>query len=68
MISPGEAAERDGARLMNMSLHPQGSSTVAPGPAGLPLTTAEVAVTALYQAHALGGVGGQPGGPGSHGG
>ena len=39
---------------MNMSLHPQGSSAVAPGPAGLPLSTAEVAVTALYRAHALG--------------
>ena len=39
---------------MNMRLHPQGSSAVAPGPAGLPVTTAEGAVTALYQAHALG--------------
>ena len=27
---------------------------MAPGPAGLPVTTAEAAVTALYQAHALG--------------
>jgi RNA polymerase sigma-70 factor (sigma-E family) len=54
MISPGEAAERGGARLMNMSFHPQGSSAVAPGPAGLPFTTAEAAVTALYQAHAVG--------------
>ena len=54
MISPGEAAECGGERLMNMSLQPQGSSAVAPGPAGPPLTTVEVAVTALYQAHALG--------------
>ena len=54
MISPREAAERDGASLMNMSLHTQGSSAVARRPAALPLTTAEVAVTALYQAHALG--------------
>src|SRR6266516_7301706 len=54
MISSGEAAERGDGRLMNMSPHPQGSSAVAPGPAGLPVTTAEAAVTALYQAHALG--------------
>ena len=39
---------------MNMSPHPQGSSAVVPGPAGQPVTTAETAVTALYQAHALG--------------
>jgi RNA polymerase sigma-70 factor (sigma-E family) len=37
-----------------MNPHPQGSTAVAPGPAGLPVTTAETAVTALYQAHALG--------------
>jgi len=54
MSFPGEAAERAGARLKNMSPHPQGSSTVAPGAAGLPVTTAEAAVTTLYQAHALG--------------
>jgi RNA polymerase sigma-70 factor (sigma-E family) len=54
MISPGEAAERGGARLWNMSPHRQGSTAVAPGPVGLPVTTAEAAVTALYQAHALG--------------
>jgi RNA polymerase sigma-70 factor (sigma-E family) len=54
MISPGEAAERRGGRLINMSLHPQGSSAVASGPAGPPVTAAEAAVTALYQAHALG--------------
>ena len=54
MISPGEAAERGGGRLWNVSPHPQLSSAVAPGPGGLPVTTAEAAVTALYQAHALG--------------
>ena len=54
MSSPGEAAERGGARLWNVSPHPQLSSAVAPGPGGLPVTTAEAAVTALYQAHALG--------------
>jgi len=54
MISPGEAAERGGARLWNVSPHPQLSSAVARGPGGLPVTTAEAAVTALYQAHALG--------------
>ena len=54
MISPGEAAERGGARLWNVSPHPQLSSAVAPGPGGLPVTAAEAAVTALYQAHALG--------------
>src|SRR5215831_1320356 len=54
MTSAGEAAERGGERLENMSPHSQGSTAVAPGPAGLPVTTAEGAVTALYQAHALG--------------
>ena len=54
MISPGEAAERGGARLWNVSPHPQLSSAVARGPGGLPVTTAQAAVTALYQAHALG--------------
>src|SRR5215471_17136491 len=54
MISPGEAAECGGERLVNMSLHLQGSSAVTPGPPGLPVATAEAAVTALYQAHALG--------------
>src|SRR5215831_21237170 len=53
MISPGEAAECGGERLVNMSLHPQGSSAVAPELPGLPVTTAEAAVTALYHAHAL---------------
>ena len=54
MIFQGEAAERDGARLKNMNPHLQGSSAVASGPAGPAVTTAEAAVTALYQAHALG--------------
>jgi RNA polymerase sigma-70 factor (sigma-E family) len=54
MISPGEAAERGGGRLWNVSPHPQLSSAVAAGPGGPPVTTAETAVTALYQAHALG--------------
>jgi hypothetical protein len=39
---------------MSMSPHSPGSSAVASGPTGLPVTTAEAAVTALYQAHALG--------------
>jgi RNA polymerase sigma-70 factor (sigma-E family) len=54
MISPGEAAERGDARLRYVSPHSQLSSAVAPGPGELPVTTAEAAVTALYQAHALG--------------
>jgi RNA polymerase sigma-70 factor (sigma-E family) len=54
MTSAGEAAERGGERLKNMSPHSQGSTAVAPGPTRLPVTTAEGAVTALYQAHALG--------------
>src|SRR5215468_10830918 len=54
MTSAGEAAERGGERLENMSPHSQGSTAVAPGPAGVPVTTAEGAVTALYEAHALG--------------
>src|SRR5262249_33357347 len=51
MTSAGEAAERGGERLENMSPHSQGSTAVAPGPAGLPVTTAEGAGTARYPAH-----------------
>jgi RNA polymerase sigma-70 factor (sigma-E family) len=58
MISPDEAAERGGARLWDMNPHPQGLPALgtagAPEPALVPATTAEAAVTALYEAHALG--------------
>ena len=66
MSSPGEAAKRGGARLWDMSPHPNGPATVgtAGAPAAArpavstatagPAVTAEDAVTALYEAHALG--------------
>jgi RNA polymerase sigma-70 factor (sigma-E family) len=68
MISPGEAAERGGARLKDMSPSPHGTAAVdtagAPAAARPPVsiavagpevsTAAEEAVTALYEAHALG--------------
>jgi RNA polymerase sigma factor (sigma-70 family) len=58
MISPGEAAERGGARLWGMNPNPHGPATVdatgAPTAGRPPAGAAEVAVTALYEAHALG--------------
>jgi len=66
MTSPGEAAKRGGARLWNMNPHPHGPAVVgtagAPASAGPPVGTAAArpadtagdAVTALYEAHALG--------------
>jgi RNA polymerase sigma-70 factor (sigma-E family) len=58
MISPGEAAERGGARLWDMNPNPHGPAAVdtadAREAAGPPVGTAEGAVTALYEAHALG--------------
>src|ERR1700721_3758780 len=67
MISPGEAAERGGARLKDMNPSPHGTASVdtagAPAAARLPVSAAgagplvsaaEEAVTALYEAHALG--------------
>jgi RNA polymerase sigma-70 factor (sigma-E family) len=68
MISPGEAAERGGARLKDMNPSPHGTAAVdtagAPPAARPPVsiavagpeisTAAEGAVTALYEAHALG--------------
>ena len=66
MNSPGEAAKRGGARLWDMNPHPHGPATVgtAGAPAAArpavstaaagPAVTAEDAVTALYEAHALG--------------
>ena len=68
MISPGEAAERDGRRLWYMNPSPHGTAAVdtagAPAAAKPPVsiavagpevsTAAEGAVTALYEAHALG--------------
>jgi len=67
MISPGEAAERGGARLKDMSPNPHGPAAVdaadaaaaarppvSAADAGPPVSTAEGAVTALYEVHALG--------------
>jgi RNA polymerase sigma-70 factor (sigma-E family) len=67
MISPGEAAERGGGRLKDMNPNPHGPAAVdtagtpaaarppvSAAAAGPPVSTAEGAVTALYQAHALG--------------
>lgn len=62
MISPGEAAERGGARLKDVNSEPHGPATLdaagAPAAAGPPAGTAasaaESAVTALYETHALG--------------
>jgi RNA polymerase sigma-70 factor (sigma-E family) len=58
MISPGEAAESGGARLWDMNPHPHGPAAVdtagARGDAGAVASTAGRAVTALYEAHALG--------------
>ena len=65
MTSPGEAAKRGRARLWDMKPHPHGPAAV--GTAGAPVAarppvsaaaagpavTAEGAVTALYEAHAL---------------
>jgi RNA polymerase sigma-70 factor (sigma-E family) len=67
MTSPGEAAKRGGARLWNMKPNPHGPGAV--GTAGAPaaarpvvgtaaagpmVSSAEEAVTALYETHALG--------------